>query len=80
MPFVWLVNSNELPSNFSDISENSFEVRDYTPPWELLRGSHIEAEAKLITRRFISSSIMKDVILNSEPVSSVPDDLITAIA
>ncbi|CEL61455.1 hypothetical protein RSOLAG1IB_10037 [Rhizoctonia solani AG-1 IB] len=67
MPFVWLVNSNELPSNFSDISENSFEVRDYTPPWELLRGSHIEAEAKLITRRFISSSIMKDVILNSEP-------------
>ncbi|CAE6454556.1 unnamed protein product [Rhizoctonia solani] len=68
MPFVWLVNSMEIPSNFTDMYETTFQVRDFTPPWELLRGSHIEAEAKLITRRFISSSIMKDVVLNSEPV------------
>ncbi|CAE6380638.1 unnamed protein product [Rhizoctonia solani] len=64
MPFVWLVNSNELPSNFSDIYEKSFEVRDYTPPWELLRGSHIEAEAKLITPE---SSV---AVLNSSDASS----------
>ncbi|EUC59288.1 deuterolysin metalloprotease (M35) family containing protein, putative, partial [Rhizoctonia solani AG-3 Rhs1AP] len=43
------------------------EVRFYQPPWELLRGSHVEAEAKLITRRFIKSSIMRDILLYAEP-------------
>ncbi|CAE6409939.1 unnamed protein product [Rhizoctonia solani] len=65
MPYVWLLNTNELPSNFSQAFVD--EVRFYQTPWELLLGSHIEAEAKLITRRFIKSSIMKDIILNSEP-------------
>ncbi|KAH7338279.1 hypothetical protein B0J17DRAFT_418111 [Rhizoctonia solani] len=68
MPYIWLLNSREIPSNFSVVELDNFEVRDYIPPWELLPGSHIEAEAKLVTRRFISSSIMKDVVLNSEPV------------
>ncbi|KAG8730354.1 hypothetical protein FRC11_006902, partial [Ceratobasidium sp. 423] len=71
MPFIWLLNYNELPSNLSNIDEDDFEVRDYMPPWELLPGSHIEADAKLVTRRFISSSIMKDVVLNSEPSSVI---------
>ncbi|CAE6459193.1 unnamed protein product, partial [Rhizoctonia solani] len=65
MPYVWLLNTNELPSNFSQAFVD--EVRFYQTPWELLLGSHIEAEAKLITRRFIKSSIMKDIVLNSEP-------------
>ncbi|CAE6479741.1 unnamed protein product [Rhizoctonia solani] len=68
MPYIWLLNSMEIPSNFSAVELDNFEVRDYMPPWELLPGSHIEADAKLVTRRFISSSIMKDVLLNSEPV------------
>ncbi|KAJ1305193.1 hypothetical protein OPQ81_000223 [Rhizoctonia solani] len=68
MPYIWFLNAKEIPYNLSHFDVNDFEVRDYTPPWELLPGSHIEAEAKLITRRFISSSIMKDVVLNSEPL------------
>ncbi|KDN34984.1 hypothetical protein RSAG8_11990, partial [Rhizoctonia solani AG-8 WAC10335] len=37
------------------------------PPWELFPGSHIEAEAKLVTRKFIKSSIIRDIIFNSIP-------------
>ncbi|EUC59291.1 transmembrane protein, putative, partial [Rhizoctonia solani AG-3 Rhs1AP] len=59
MPYIWLLNSYELASNLSLAQVD--EVRSYLPPWELLRGSHVEAEAKLITRRFIKSSIMRDI-------------------
>ncbi|KDN34196.1 hypothetical protein RSAG8_12702, partial [Rhizoctonia solani AG-8 WAC10335] len=65
MPYIWLLNFNELPSNRS--LERVDSVQFYQLPWELLRGAHIEAEAKLITRRFIKSSIMKDIILYTEP-------------
>ncbi|CUA74861.1 NAD(P)H-quinone oxidoreductase subunit 5, chloroplastic [Rhizoctonia solani] len=65
MPYIWLLNTNELPSNLSQAHVD--EVRSYLPPWELLHGAHIEAEAKLITRRFIKSSIMRDVLLHAEP-------------
>ncbi|CAE6464583.1 unnamed protein product [Rhizoctonia solani] len=65
MPYIWLLNSNELDSNLTIAHVD--EVRFYLPPWELLRGSHIEAEAKLITRRFIKSSIMRDILLYAEP-------------
>ncbi|EUC59287.1 deuterolysin metalloprotease (M35) family containing protein, putative, partial [Rhizoctonia solani AG-3 Rhs1AP] len=65
MPYIWLLNSYELASNLS--LANVDEVRFYQPPWELLRGSHVEAEAKLITRRFIKSSIMRDILLYAEP-------------
>ncbi|KEP45372.1 putative transmembrane protein [Rhizoctonia solani 123E] len=65
MPYIWLLNSNELASNLSLAHVD--EVRSYQPPWELLRGSHVEAEAKLITRRFIKSSIMRDILLYAEP-------------
>ncbi|KEP45092.1 putative Kex protein, partial [Rhizoctonia solani 123E] len=65
MPYIWLLNSYELASNLSLAQVD--EVRSYLPPWELLRGSHVEAEAKLITRRFIKSSIMRDILLYAEP-------------
>ncbi|CUA72640.1 hypothetical protein RSOLAG22IIIB_04958 [Rhizoctonia solani] len=65
MPYIWLLNTNELPSNLSQAHVD--EVRSYLPPWELLHGAHIEAEAKLIIRRFIKSSIMRDVLLHAEP-------------
>ncbi|KAH7338282.1 hypothetical protein B0J17DRAFT_661795 [Rhizoctonia solani] len=63
IPRVWLLNLNEHSSGTSS------EVRAYLSPFKLDRGSHTEAQARLATRRFITSSIMKDVILNYEPVS-----------
>ncbi|CUA71474.1 hypothetical protein RSOLAG22IIIB_09597 [Rhizoctonia solani] len=65
-PLIWLFNLAELPpgQNLSSL----IDVRTYLPPWRLRRGFHIEAEAKLITRRFITSSILKDIILNAQPV------------
>ncbi|KAF8692580.1 hypothetical protein RHS03_08593, partial [Rhizoctonia solani] len=72
MPRLWLLNSLELPIFFkgslSDISKLK-EVREYLPPMKLLRGSSIVGKANLITRRFIISSIVKDIIFNSKPVS-----------
>ncbi|KAH7338231.1 hypothetical protein B0J17DRAFT_661566 [Rhizoctonia solani] len=65
MPLVWLFNLAEYPNdgNLTSIDD----VRTYMPAWRLRRGFHIDAEAKLITRRFIKSSIMRDIILNAEP-------------
>ncbi|CAE6418342.1 unnamed protein product [Rhizoctonia solani] len=65
MPLVWLLNLAEYPNdgNLTSIDD----VRTYMPAWRLRRGFHIDAEAKLITRRFIKSSMMRDVVLNAEP-------------
>ncbi|CAE6507176.1 unnamed protein product [Rhizoctonia solani] len=65
LPLVWLLNLAEHPTslNFSAVDD----VRTYLPPWKFRRGLHVEAEAKLITRRFIISSIMKDMFLSAEP-------------
>ncbi|CAE7186860.1 unnamed protein product [Rhizoctonia solani] len=63
MPHVWLVNTKELPEtgrSWSDVSE----VRAYLSPLNLRRGSHIVSETNLITRRFIRSSILKDIIFS----------------
>ncbi|CAE7203910.1 unnamed protein product [Rhizoctonia solani] len=66
MPLIWLLNLAELPHN-GNLS-SLIDVRTYMPPWRLRRGFHIEAEAKLITRRFITSSIVKDIVLSTQPV------------
>ncbi|KAF8700304.1 hypothetical protein RHS03_06678, partial [Rhizoctonia solani] len=72
MPRLWLLNDMEVPrfpnGSFSDINKLR-EVKGYLPPMKLLRGSSIAGKANLITRRFITSSIVRDVIFNSKPVS-----------
>ncbi|CAE6527095.1 unnamed protein product [Rhizoctonia solani] len=65
MPSVWLSNGLEQPANLS--SPQAHPVRVYMPAWVLRPGFHIDTEAKLITKRLIKSSILKDVILNSKP-------------
>ncbi|KAF8672512.1 hypothetical protein RHS04_07798 [Rhizoctonia solani] len=52
--------------SLADVSK-LWEVVAYLPPMKLLRGSSIVGKANLITRRFITSSIVKDVIFNSKP-------------
>ncbi|CAE6464759.1 unnamed protein product [Rhizoctonia solani] len=65
VPLIWLLNLEEYSVGRNLTSVN--DVRAYLPPWRPRRGLHVEAEAKLITRRFIKSSIMRDIILNAEP-------------
>ncbi|CAE7137412.1 unnamed protein product [Rhizoctonia solani] len=65
IPSIWLSNGLEQPGNLS--LPHAHPVRAYMPAWVLRPGYHMDAEAKLITRRLIRSSIMKDVILNSKP-------------
>ncbi|CAE6431045.1 unnamed protein product, partial [Rhizoctonia solani] len=61
LPHIWLVNREEFNAlKWSNVNE----VRAYLPPLKLLPGHRIVAEANLITRRFIKSPIVKDIIFN----------------
>ncbi|CAE6526701.1 unnamed protein product [Rhizoctonia solani] len=66
MPHIWLINQRELNSTDFDQS-NVGEIRTHLPAFKLLRGSSIAAEANLVTRRLIQSSIVKDTIFQSKP-------------
>ncbi|CAE6504058.1 unnamed protein product [Rhizoctonia solani] len=65
MPPIWFLRGLEEPSNYS--LPRLHDARTYVPGWVLRPGSHIDAEARLITRKRIKSSILKDIILNSNP-------------
>ncbi|CAE7128661.1 unnamed protein product, partial [Rhizoctonia solani] len=64
MPRIWLLNGDDFPlvglagHNWSQVGQ----VWLYQPPLTLLRGSHIMTNANLVTRKFIKSSIIKDII------------------
>ncbi|CEL61475.1 hypothetical protein RSOLAG1IB_10057 [Rhizoctonia solani AG-1 IB] len=61
MPSIWLLNANEQPANFSSAEANA--ARRLIPAWTLRPGYHVDAEAKLITRRLIKSTILRDIAL-----------------
>ncbi|CAE6479731.1 unnamed protein product [Rhizoctonia solani] len=65
MPSIWFSNGLEQPGNLS--SPDAHPVRAYMPALMLRPGFHMDTEAKLITKRLIKSSILKDVVLNSKP-------------
>ncbi|KAB5593585.1 hypothetical protein CTheo_2974 [Ceratobasidium theobromae] len=73
IPSIWFSNIDE---NFGDrvkcqglskVSPMSSPVPLYIPGWKPHPGSHMEADVRLITRRFITSSSLQDLILNQEP-------------
>ncbi|CAE6448873.1 unnamed protein product [Rhizoctonia solani] len=67
MPDIWLSNTNEQPANFSSTEANA--ARRLISAWTLRPGYHVEAEAKLITRRLIKSSVLRDTVLfKSKPL------------
>ncbi|KAG8761791.1 hypothetical protein FRC11_013094 [Ceratobasidium sp. 423] len=66
MPRIWLPNKNEDGHSMLFDQYDKRTVRVYSPVWRLRPGFHIEAEAKLITRRFISSSVLRDIALYSD--------------
>ncbi|KAF8746631.1 hypothetical protein RHS02_00979, partial [Rhizoctonia solani] len=77
MPDFWISNEQDFFPP-PDLNSSQFERRCrrpfdghaawlYMPSWRLNPGYHIEAEAQLVTRRFITSSFIHDVLLNSEP-------------
>ncbi|CAE6459195.1 unnamed protein product [Rhizoctonia solani] len=78
MPDLWLSNKNEIklhPEDSNDIRKqkqchNPFyghTAQLYMPSWTLRPGYHVEAQAQLATRRFITSSFISDLIFNWEP-------------
>ncbi|CUA69716.1 hypothetical protein RSOLAG22IIIB_08638 [Rhizoctonia solani] len=62
---VWFSNLQEFRN--SDMNLTS-ATPIYMPNWELVPGLHIAAELGLITRKFIKSSMFRDLIFNLEPI------------
>ncbi|CAE7182031.1 unnamed protein product [Rhizoctonia solani] len=77
MPLVWLANKYEMFHN-----ETAFPPY-YSAPWRPLPGYHSELEAGLVSRGFISSPLMRDLVLNADPeytyVSLYPITTLAAI-
>ncbi|CAE6478488.1 unnamed protein product [Rhizoctonia solani] len=69
-PYIWLSNGEEQRQDANPRLTYTQAVRSYLPLWELRPGFHVEAEAKLITRKLIKSSIWRDIILNTDPIYS----------
>lgn len=66
MPRLWLANQDDYL-----ISNNTTSVKAplYLTGWSLRPGFHVEAEVGLIIRRFIKSSMLRDLVFNLDPVS-----------
>ncbi|KAH7338267.1 hypothetical protein B0J17DRAFT_661695 [Rhizoctonia solani] len=63
------MNSDPTELNSTELDQSNLgEVRAYLPPFKPLRGSHIIAEANLITRRLIESSITREILSIAKPV------------
>ncbi|CUA68858.1 hypothetical protein RSOLAG22IIIB_03724 [Rhizoctonia solani] len=67
LPYIWLSNGEEQKDSVNLPLTRAQAVRSYLPIWELRPGFHIEAEARLITRKLIKSSIWRDIIFNLDP-------------
>ncbi|CAE6490284.1 unnamed protein product [Rhizoctonia solani] len=85
MPHVWLLNTEEIPDadhdpSWSDVSR----VRAYQAPLNLLCGSHIVTETNLVTRRFIRSSVLKEILFSAKSdyrrLSLYPISLLSTMA
>ncbi|QRW20364.1 hypothetical protein RhiXN_09339 [Rhizoctonia solani] len=75
LPRIWFVNAWEFRElNWSDATQvkELTRVRKYSLPLVLVPGSQIRSQASLITRRFITSSIVREILFNSEPVRNTP--------
>ncbi|KAF8668541.1 hypothetical protein RHS04_08959 [Rhizoctonia solani] len=71
LPRIWFVNAWDFRElNWSDTTQvrELTQIRYYSLPLVLLPGSQIKSETNLITRRIITSSIVREILFNSRPV------------
>ncbi|CAE6481547.1 unnamed protein product [Rhizoctonia solani] len=61
MPLVWLSNKKEITLDKKVVPPF------YSTPWRPLPGHHSEIEAGLVSRGFMSSSMVRDLVLNKDP-------------
>ncbi|CAE6474459.1 unnamed protein product [Rhizoctonia solani] len=61
MPLIWLANEKEIIPGERALSPF------YSTPWRSPPGYNSELEAGLVSRGFITSPIMRDLVLNTDP-------------
>ncbi|KAF8592827.1 hypothetical protein BDV93DRAFT_517058 [Ceratobasidium sp. AG-I] len=73
IPYLWVSNKLDTFNRSLELGENeSYAVNSavpwLSPSWRLRPGFHLSADARFVTRRFVTSSIFHDVILQKEPI------------
>ncbi|KAG9120961.1 hypothetical protein FRC07_003287 [Ceratobasidium sp. 392] len=70
LPDIWFTNAADT---FHDTT--SYKPEDFmssfapwlVPPWQMIGGKHIEGNIGLLERRFITSSVFRDIVANLRP-------------
>ncbi|CAE6452380.1 unnamed protein product [Rhizoctonia solani] len=65
MPLIWIANLEDFRTDEGVNWSSMSEIREYLAPLRLLRDSHIMTEPSLVIRKFITSSMVKDIILSA---------------
>lgn len=72
LPYIWI--SSKVDSFYGTNGWKKGQTIEtltpwFAPAWQLQPGFHVEANAEIIIRRFITSSIFNDVVLQRKAVS-----------
>ncbi|KAF8604653.1 hypothetical protein BDV93DRAFT_94479 [Ceratobasidium sp. AG-I] len=72
LPSIWFTDSADSLQE-PPISVNASLMRSVapwlTPPWQLVAGANVQAKVGFARRRFIMSSVLRDIVVNLEPVN-----------
>ncbi|KAG8692256.1 hypothetical protein FRC09_011357 [Ceratobasidium sp. 395] len=73
LPSIWFANFADTYRDTSPPDEQDFMssvVPWLAPPWKMIGGTHIEGSLGLVERRFITSSVFRDIVASLKPTYS----------
>ncbi|KAG8689139.1 hypothetical protein FRC09_012568 [Ceratobasidium sp. 395] len=69
-PDIWFADVTDTFQDASGLGQQGFmsSVAPWLiPPWQMIGGKHIEANVGLVERRFITSSVFRDIVASLKP-------------
>ncbi|KAG8693222.1 hypothetical protein FRC08_009253 [Ceratobasidium sp. 394] len=70
LPDIWLANFGDTFRDTYALDQPGFMSNLapwLVPPWQMIGGKHIEGSIGLVERRFITSSVFRDIVANLKP-------------
>ncbi|KAG8709841.1 hypothetical protein FRC09_000445 [Ceratobasidium sp. 395] len=70
LPDIWLTSFTDTFQNTPGLQQGfmSSFAPWLVPPWHMVGGKHVEGSIGLIERRFITSSVFRDIVASLEPI------------
>ncbi|KAG8690249.1 hypothetical protein FRC09_012066 [Ceratobasidium sp. 395] len=71
LPDIWFANSMDTFKDTSGLDQEDFMssvVPWLVPPWRMVGAEHVDGSIDLVERRFITSSVFRDIIANLRPI------------